>query len=278
MTEHEDGSLAPDAESLGRLDVVRAQVLSTGGMLVCFSGGLDSGFLCAVARETLGDRAVAYTAVSASHPAWDLEAGKRAAAALGIRHVTRETNEIEDPRYASNPKDRCYYCKMEVFGTAWTVARELGLAAVADGTTSDDMSDWRPGRTAAGELAVLSPLASAGLTKEQVRILARDVYHLPFWARPASPCLASRFPYGTAIDVKRLKQVETIESALRDLGYAEFRARFHGDMVRIEVRSADLPRLAMDPDREAVVKAAHAAGFAYVTVDLEPFRSGRLNG
>lgn len=275
------GPAGPEAlgdAALARLESVRERLRQTGGLLVAFSGGLDSGFLCAVAREVLGDRAVAYTAVSASHPAWDLEAAKTAASDLGIRHVTRETHEIEDPRYAANPKDRCYFCKSEVFATALVVARELGLPAVADGTTADDLSDWRPGRKAASELAILSPLAEAGLTKAEVRTLARDVYHLPFWSRPASPCLASRFPYGTLINAVRLKQVESVEAALRAAGFAEFRARYHGDLVRIEVRSQDLPRLAEGPGRVAVIQAARAAGFKYVTVDLEPFQSGRLNG
>ncbi len=261
-----------------RLESLRARLRGTGGVLVAFSGGLDSGFLCAVAREVLGDRAVAFTAVSASHPAWDLDAARKAAADLGIRLVTRETREIEDPRYAANPKDRCYYCKAEMFRSALAVAGELGLPAVADGTTADDLSDFRPGRIAASELAILSPMAEAGLTKAQVRTLARDVYGLPFWDRPASPCLASRFPYGTAIDAARLKRVEAVESALRGLGFREFRARFHGDLVRLEVPVDDLPRLAAGPAREALVAAARAAGFAFVTVDLEPFRSGRLNG
>jgi len=273
-----DAAGGADAVARERLDAARERLRATGGVLVAFSGGLDSGFLCAVAREVLGDRAIAYTAVSASHPAWDLAAARKTAADLGIRHVTRETHEIEDPRYAANPKDRCYFCKSEVFGTAWDVARELGLDAVADGTTADDLSDWRPGRTAAAEKAILSPLADAGLTKAQVRALARDVYGLSFWDRPASPCLASRFPYGTIIDAARLKQVESVEAALRSAGYVEFRARYHGDLVRIEVRPEDLPRLAAGADRAAIVAAARAAGFKYVTVDLEPFASGRLNG
>jgi len=260
-----------------QLDDLRARIGEAGSLLVAFSGGVDSSFLAAVAHEVLGDRAVALTAASASHPARDMEDARGVAAAIGVRHVVVRSRELEDPRYAENPRNRCFFCKSELFAICRRVADEMGLARIADGCTADDRTDFRPGRDAAREAGVWSPLDDVGMGKPAIRRLLAEVYRLPVAAKPASPCLASRFPYGTAITEPRLRAVEAVEEAVRAAGVEVVRARFHGDVVRLEVEPASAPLLLADPGRAAIVAAARAAGFRFVTLDLEPFGSGRLN-
>lgn len=245
------------------------------GLLVAFSGGVDSSFVVAAANEAIGSQAVALTAVSPSLPHWAKIRAIEIASAIGIRHILVESNELNDPMYTSNPRNRCYYCKKEKFGICRRVADELGIAVIADGTTVDDVKDFRPGREAAYKAGIWSPLVEYDFTKDEVRELLRERYRLPVWNHPPSPCLASRFPYGIEINEPRLKMVEAVEDALRKVGIKECRARFHGDIVRIETRYEDASHLLMS--RDLVIAAGHAAGFRYVTLDLEPFRSGRLN-
>lgn len=275
MSASDAASLAalPDAlQDKRRRAVERLRGLDSA--LVAYSGGVDSALLLFLAREALGERAVAFTALSPAVAPDELEGARAFARELGVLHVERASHELDDPSYAANPTNRCYYCKTELYTLAEDEARARGLAAVVSGTNADELSDYRPGLAAAGEHAVVQPLAEAGLTKQEIRALSRAA-GLSTWDKPQQPCLSSRIPYGTAVTPERLRQLAQSEMALRRLGLREFRVRYHGDVGRIEVAASELPRLL--EVRAAAAEALRAAGFAYVSVDLEPFRSGRLN-
>jgi pyridinium-3,5-biscarboxylic acid mononucleotide sulfurtransferase len=256
----------------------REAVLSRlGGLqsaLVAYSGGVDSALLLALAVEALGPRAVAFTALSPAVAPDELEGARAVARQLGARHVEKVSHELEDPRYAKNPVNRCYFCKTELYTLAVTEARALGLNAVVSGTNADELRDYRPGLKAADEHEIVQPLAEAGLTKAEIRELSREL-GLPTWDKPQQPCLSSRIPYGTEVTAERLQQLAKAEMALRKLGLREFRVRWHGEIARIELGEGEMERLL--PVRAAAVEALKEAGFHYVSVDLEPFRSGRLN-
>ena len=245
-----------------------------GSALVAYSGGVDSALLLALAREALGDRAVAFTAVSPAVPPDELDAARALARELGALHLERPSAELDDPSYAKNPTDRCYFCKTELYDLAREEARLRGLSAVVSGTNADELRDYRPGLRAADEHSVVQPLAEAGLTKAEIRALSREI-GLPTWDKPQQPCLSSRIPYGTEVTRERLDQLARAEMALRRLGLREFRVRWHGEVARIEVAEAELARLLSV--RAEASRALREAGFQFVSVDLEPFRSGRLN-
>lgn len=247
-----------------------------GSVAVAFSGGVDSTFLAYAAGRALGDRALLVTADSESYPTAELEEARRLAALLGLRHRVVRTGEVHDPRYAANPVNRCFFCKEELFAQLAVVAREEGLSHLAYGATVDDLGDHRPGMLSARRRGVAAPLLEAGLGKAEIRALSRAA-GLPTWDKPAMACLASRFPYGTAITPERLRQVEAAEEVLRGLGFREFRVRYHGDLARLEIARVEMARLWEEGRAEAVVARLRDLGFVHVTLDLAGFRSGSLN-
>jgi uncharacterized protein len=272
MSSSQTDALRRDSEP--KLSRLREAVASCGSALVAFSAGVDSTFLLAVAREVLGIGAVALTAHSPSVPAAERKEARALAARLGARHLEVVSREQDDPRYVANGTDRCYFCKSELYRLCEEVAAREGLAAVLDGFNADDRRDHRPGHVAAGERRVRSPLAEAGLTKAEVRAWS-EAFGLPTWDKPQMACLASRIPYGTPVTPERLAQVERAEAGVRALGLRDLRVRHHGDIGRVEVSEAELD-LAF-ARRAEVVAAVKGAGFKLAVLDLEPFRSGRMN-
>lgn len=247
-----------------------------GQVVVCFSGGVDSSYLLAEAVRVLGDRACALTAVSPSLAPEEGRAARELAERLGARHLLVDTYELDDPRYAANPVNRCYFCKTEVYGKAVAEARRLGGPHVIDGFNVDDRTDYRPGRQAAREQGVRSPLDELGFTKADIREAARLI-GLPLWDKPALACLSSRFPYGTTITATRLTQVATCERLLRDLGFRVCRVRYHQTLARIEVPPQDIPLLSIPGTWQVILNGFHTAGFDEVEIDPDGYRAGSLN-
>ena len=240
--------------------------------VVACSGGVDSTFLLKAVKLS-GIQALAVTSASPSHPERDLQTAIRVAASIGVPHRLINTRELENPGYSGNPPERCYYCKSELFSVLTEIARKEGFNCVTDGSTADDLLDFRPGMRAAALYGVKSPLLDAGLGKEEIRLLSRRL-GLDTWDKPSSPCLASRVPYGTPITEAGLKKIALSEDALRGLGLREFRVRDHGDVARVEVSGPEF-ELALAARKEIV--AALKEYFRFVCLDLEGFKSGSLN-
>lgn len=255
-----------------------AWLRASGSVLLGFSGGVDSSYLAGVATEALGrDRVLAVIGRSASYPDEQWRAARDVASQLGLRVEEIDTDEMDDPRYVSNPSNRCYFCKTELWGKLAPLARERGLAVVIDGTNADDVGGHRPGMQAAREHGVRSPLVDVAMTKRDVRERSR-ARGLPTWSRPSAPCLSSRLQYGLSVTTERLRQVEHAERALRELGIGgDLRVRHHGDLARVEL-SREMLALWLAPiPMRMIIAAIRGAGFARVAVDLRGFRSGSLN-
>ena len=265
------------AHQAGRARALAGLLGTLGPVLVGFSGGVDSTYLAAAARDTLGPAGTrAVLGRSPSVPAAQLEAARALAASLGVPFEEVDTRELDDPRYRANPTTRCYYCKTELWTRLAPLARVRGMTLV-DGTNADDLADHRPGARAAAEHGVRSPLADSGLTKADIRALSA-ARGLPTWQQPSAPCLASRLPYGTAVTTERLAQVERAEAALRRTGVTgDLRVRHHGDLARVELPPELLDTWLAPGARDALVAAVRGAGFARVAIDLRGFRSGSLN-
>lgn len=274
MTDGEHGMDAMQKTTDQLRSELEQRIAGYGSAVTGFSAGVDSSVVAAAAHAALGDRALAVTAVTETITDEDLELASGIAARLGMRHETIAYNELDIPNYASNPTNRCYFCKDALYSRLLALAVDRGFSAVLDGANADDVSDYRPGRRAAAEQGVLSPLVELGIDKRGVRLLATS-YGLPNHDKPSAPCLSSRVPYGTEITREMLAQIGAAERALRALGFRELRVRHHGDLARVELPREDFLRALDLVDR--IDEALRGAGYRYVALDLRGFRSGSLN-
>lgn len=272
---HEEVAVASRGalEKEGRL---RALLRELGSALIAYSGGVDSSYVAYVATGELGRRALCVTGESPSLAAHQRAQAAEIAARFGFAHETIQTGEMDDPRYIANAGDRCFFCKTELYDKLVPLAAARGMICVVDGSTTDDLGDYRPGRAAASEHGVRSLLVEVGMSKSEVRELSLRA-GLPTWDQPASPCLSSRLAYGTPVTIERLRAVETGEDILRELGFREFRVRHHGELVRLEIAPAELDRTLRREVVDELARRFRTLGFRYVTLDLHGFRSGAMN-
>lgn len=269
-----EAACAPDATE--KLRVLETRLAELGSLMVAYSGGVDSAYLAATAHRVLGSRMIAVLADSPSLARRDLEQAVAFAQSLGMPLEVVATEELENPEYARNDANRCFHCKDELFAVMEKLGAKLGYARIAYGMNADDTRDYRPGQRAATAHEVLAPLAEAGMTKADVRVLAKAAGY-PMWDRPAAPCLSSRVEYGRTVTREVLEQVERGEEALRQLGFREMRVRHHGEMARVEIARDEMERALTMETMDAIAAALKQAGFKYVALDCSGFRSGSLN-
>ncbi|NIO06409.1 MAG: ATP-dependent sacrificial sulfur transferase LarE, partial [Proteobacteria bacterium] len=275
-TTHENQKASLPKSLENKHDDLRRIVKEAGSAVLAFSGGVDSTFLLKVCVDLLGEKALAVTARSETYPVRELEEAKKLARLIGAKHVVIVSEELDVPGFSENPPNRCFLCKHELFSKVIQIARDNGIEWVFDASNVDDVGDFRPGRMAARELGVRSPLEEAGLTKEEIRVLSR-MLGLPTWNKPAFACLSSRFPYHTQITRPALKQVEEAENVLWKLGMRQFRVRHHDTIARIELGEEEMQKFWENDLRQKIVSQLKPIGYTYVALDLEGYRTGSMN-
>ena len=263
-------------DALSKFEKLKNLLGEMGKVLVAFSGGVDSSFLLKVAVDVLGENVLAVIASSETYPEKERDEAVKLAKKLNVRHKVIQTKELENPDFAHNPPERCYFCKMELFSKLKDIAESEGIPHVLDGSNFEDVSDFRPGAKAAEELGVRSPLKEAGLVKEEIRKLSKYV-DLPTWNKPSLACLSSRFPYFTEIEPESLKQVAQAEEFLKGLGFNQVRVRHHGQIARVEIEPREFSKIVEKATKEKIINAFKKFGFIYITLDLAGFRSGSMN-
>lgn len=259
-----------------KFERLKAYLKSLGSIAIGFSGGVDSSFLIKVAKECLGEKAIAVTADSPSLPRRELKEAKEFAEKYAVRHIIVKTDELSLKEYSQNPPNRCYYCKRKIFLLIQKTAKENGIEYIAEGSNMDDLGDYRPGLKAAAEIGTVSPLREAKLTKSDIRELSKRM-GLSTWNKPSFACLASRIPYGSVITEEKLETIDKAEQFLYDLGFTQFRVRHYGETARIELLNEEMPKIFENDNREKITAQLKKLGFSYVTLDLSGFKSGNMN-